>query len=125
VHYPMLDPELLEFSCSIEPTAKLRNGNLRHFFKKSVQDFLPQEIIMKSKHGFGLPFGIWLTKSQRLQNIFDENLRALRLRKIFQPDFIDRLTKSHQTEHASYYGNMLWVLGMLEQWLNTHRLEVH
>ena len=37
---------------------RLPNGELRWFYKRAMQDFLPDEIITKNKHGFGLPFGV-------------------------------------------------------------------
>ena len=124
VYYPMLDTELLLFSCTIAPDIKLKGNNLRHFFKNSLSDFLPREVITKTKHGFGLPFGPWLKKSSQLQEIFGENLRSLKERGIFQDDYIDRLSHAHRTEHAGYFGNMVWVLGMLEQWLTSHEIEL-
>ena len=35
-------------------------------------------------------------------------------------DFQAWLEEKHRSEHASYYGVMLWVLMMLEQWLQLH-----
>jgi len=36
-------------------------------------------------------------------------------------NYIDWIEQKHTSEHASYYGVMLWVLVMLEQWMQTHR----
>jgi len=32
-------------------------------------------------------------------------------------DFVDALFKTHLAEHPGYYGEMIWLATMLEQWL--------
>ena len=44
----------------LPPDWKLRPFKLRWFFKEALRGFLPDEIITKKKHGFGLPFGVWM-----------------------------------------------------------------
>lgn len=124
VRYPMLDDELLEFSARVPPDMKLKGLKLRWFFKKSLENFLPREIIHKSKHGFGLPFGEWLKESPRLQDAVYSSLGDFKTRQLVKPEFIDGLIASHRGGHASYYGTMIWVLAMLEQWLREHRVTI-
>ena len=117
VRYPLLDEALVAFSAELTPDEKVRGQRLRHFFKQALNDFLPREIIDKSKHGFGLPFGLWMQTHPELRALAYDSLSALRTRGIIQPEYIDRLTDQHRGGHASYYGVMIWVLMMLEQWL--------
>ncbi|MDP1681745.1 MAG: asparagine synthase-related protein [Burkholderiales bacterium] len=117
VRYPLLDEALVAFSAELTPDEKVRGQYLRYFFKKSLADFLPREIIDKSKHGFGLPFGLWMQTHPELRALANDSLSALRKRGIVQPAYIDRLLDQHRGGHASYYGVMVWVLMMLEQWL--------
>ncbi len=124
VRYPMLDDELLEFSARVPPDMKLKGLKLRWFFKKALENFLPAEIINKSKHGFGLPFGEWLKESPRLQDAVYSNLQDFKARRLMKSEFIDDLITSHRGGHAAYYGTMIWVLAMLEQWLREHRVTV-
>jgi asparagine synthase (glutamine-hydrolysing) len=37
-----------------------------------------------------------------------------------RPEFLDELIGQRVTEHASYYGSLVWVLMMLEQWFKSH-----
>jgi asparagine synthase (glutamine-hydrolysing) len=123
VRYPMLDNELIEFSTKIPPDMKIKGFKLRYFFKQALKDFLPPEIIAKRKHGFGLPFGEWLRVSPPLQELAYDSLRALKTRGYLRPEYIDRLIGEHQTDHAGFYGSMIWTLVMLEIWLKAHTVK--
>jgi asparagine synthase (glutamine-hydrolysing) len=120
VRYPMLDDDVVEFSACVPPALKLRRFRLRWFFKHAFRDYLPAKILNKSKHGFGLPFGVWMKTWPPLQDIACGSLNDLKKREYINPEYIDRLIGQHQSEHAAYYGEMIWVLMMLEQWLQTH-----
>ena len=122
VRYPMLDDELLEFSARVPPNLKLRGLKLRYFYKRSLANFLPNEIINKKKHGFGLPFGEWLKSSPELQAVMQANLHSLKSRGLLQEQFIDNLIVAHRDGHAAYYGTLIWVLAMLEQWFQQHKV---
>ena len=116
VAFPFLNDAMVAFSSRLTPRQKLNGTQLRYFFKKALSDFLPFEIITKQKHGFGLPFGVWLQHHQPLQQLARDSLADLKARRIVRADFIDKLLGQHLTEHAGYHGTMVWVLMMLEQW---------
>jgi asparagine synthase (glutamine-hydrolysing) len=124
VRFPLLDDAVVSFSATLPPHLKLKGTRLRYFFKEALRGFLPAEIIAKTKHGFGLPFGPWLKTHQPLRQLALDSLSDLKRRGIVRPEFIDELTSTHVESHASYYGTMVWVLMMLEQWLKRHRLVV-
>lgn len=121
VRYPMLDQRLVEFAARVPPSLKLKGFRLRWFFKESLKDFLPQEILRKPKQGFGLPFGVWLRDDPALQQLAGDSLASLRNRGWINPAYIDELQRLHRDEHPAYYGVMIWVLMMLEQWLQQAR----
>jgi asparagine synthase (glutamine-hydrolysing) len=77
---------------------------------------LPDDIIAKQKHGFGLPFGVWLQTHKPLQTLAADSLSDFKSRNIVRSNFIDKLLDQHLDEHAGYHGTMVWVLMMLEQW---------
>jgi asparagine synthase (glutamine-hydrolysing) len=124
VRYPMLDDALVDLSLRVPAQLKLKGRTLRWFYKQALRDFLPPEIIAKTKHGFGLPFGVWLSESAELQQLVYGSLEALKGRGILRPDFIDRLCASQRDEHAAYYGDLVWVLAILELWLTEHRVSL-
>lgn len=124
VRYPMLDDDVIALSTRVPSRVKLPSGKLRHFYKSALRDFLPPEVLTKSKHGFGLPFGQWLKKSGQLQESIYGNLSAFKSRRILNPEFLDKLIDTHRTGHASYYGSMIWVLAVLEEWLRQHEVDL-
>ena len=116
VAFPLISDEIVAFSLQLEPHLKLKGTKLRYFFKEALRGFLPDDIITKQKHGFGLPFGVWLQQHKPLQALASDSLSDLKSRRIVSPDFIDKLLEQHLNEHAGYHGTMVWVLMMLEQW---------
>ncbi|MCC6610731.1 MAG: asparagine synthase [Burkholderiales bacterium] len=118
--FPMLDERVVAFSAHLAPELKLKGTKLRYFFKLALRGFLPEEIIAKSKHGFGLPFGVWLEKHRALRELALDSLGKLKRRGVVRAEFIDELTSRHLASHATYYGVMVWVLMMLEQWFEHH-----
>lgn len=122
VAYPMLDDAVIELSCRIPSKTKLKANNLRWFYKRAMHGFLPAEIINKSKHGFGLPFGIWLQNHEELKALAYGSIQQLKGRGYFRAEFLDHAIAMHQSVHAAYYGELIWVLMMLEQWFQTHAI---
>jgi asparagine synthase (glutamine-hydrolysing) len=122
VCYPMLDHGMIEFSLQIPSSMKIRRNELRYFYKKAMADFLPREIITKTKHGFGLPFGVWLKTSKELQDVIYASLRRLRAYGILRPEFLDGIVREHRDGHPSIHGYVIWDLVMLETWLGGRSL---
>lgn len=117
VGFPLLDDRLVDFSLRLEPEFKLKGRDLRWFFKEALSDFLPVEIIKKKKHGFGLPFGVWVAKHPALRALALDSINALRDKRIVKTEFLDRLVKDYLPQHPGYYGELVWVLMMLGQWM--------
>ena len=120
VGFPLLDDRLLDFSLKLPTSYKLKGLKLRWFFKEALRGFLPDRIIAKKKHGFGLPFGPWAVSHAPLKKLAAECLHSLASRGVVRPDFIDKLIDEYLPAHPSYYGEMVWILTMLELWLQAH-----
>ncbi len=122
VVYPMLDDAVVEFSCRVPSRLKLKPGRLRYFYKEAMRGFLPPQTLAKKKHGFGLPFGVWTTSHRPLQELAYDSVLSLRSRPYFRADFLERAIHMHQRDHAVFYGELVWILMMLEQWLRSRAL---
>ena len=122
VRYPLLDDELVEFSGEIPAALKVKGLKLRYFFKHALKEVLAPETIAKTKHGFGMPFGLWLRDHARLAELVNGSLDSFQRRGILRPSYIEDLRRQHHTGHATYFGIMIWVIAMLESWLDTRKL---
>ncbi|NMM15550.1 MAG: asparagine synthase [Rhodoferax sp.] len=117
VGFPMLDDRLLAFSEKLPTAYKLKGQKLRWFFKEALRGFLPDEILAKKKQGFGLPFGVWVNTHPALKTLATDSLHSLARRGVVRTDFVQVLLTQRLSEHPGYYGEMVWILMMLEQWL--------
>lgn len=117
ISFPMLDEDVVDLSLKVPSTSKIEGKELRSFYKQATHGFLPDEIIRKKKHGFGLPFGHWLKSHQALQELAYGSLDSLEKRDIFRPEFLKRVAAEHKHGHPGYYGYAIWDLLTLEQWL--------
>lgn len=120
VGFPMLDDDLLAFSLRLPVDYKLKGLKLRWFFKEALRGFLPDEILVKKKQGFGLPFGVWMTRNEPLKKMASESVRGLVERGILRADFVEALLTRHLYDYPGYFGEMIWISMMLEQWLRAH-----
>lgn len=117
VRFPLLERSVVDFSCEVPADVKMPGYNLREFYKDSCRGFLPDDTLSKSKHGFGLPFGLWMKENASLQALSRECVDSFRQRRILSDALIDDAIKSHETVHASYYGELIWIIVILELWL--------
>ncbi len=120
VGFPFLDDELVDFSLTLPASMKVRGLTLRYFFKSALRGFLPNETIRKKKHGFGLPFGPWLIRDEALARFAATALERLVERGFIRRQLVHDLFSSRLNEHSGFYGEMVWVLMMLEHWLEHH-----
>lgn len=121
VGFPLLDDRLLDFSFKLPTSYKLKGLKLRWFFKEALRGFLPDEILVKKKHGFGLPFGTWAVQHAALNKLASDSLHGLAERNIIRREFIDTLLKEHLPAHPGFYGELVWIMTMMEQWLRVQR----
>lgn len=122
VRYPYLDSHVGIMSGRIPAGLKVKGWSKRYIFKQAFAKFLPEEILTKKKHGFGLPTGDWL----RNHPGFRELARSLLLdsrsiqRGYFQRSALEGLLKTHDEERSGYFGSHIWNFMMLELWHRTH-----
>ena len=118
VVYPLLDERVVTLSCRIPSNWKLKGNDLRYFYKRSLEDWLPSETLKKKKHGFGLPFGVWMKTYIPLQNLAYDSVLSLKKYPYFQHSFLNSAIDLHRTGHASYYGELIWILTILSIWMD-------
>lgn len=118
VRFPFLDLDVAEFSARLAPSMKVRGLDKRYLFKRAFRNLLPVEIIKKTKHGFGIPVALWLKEYQPLRELLHDTLSSSRAldRGQFRRDFVQDLLRKHEADDSSYYGDIVWILLVLELW---------
>lgn len=112
---PMLDHKFLEFTATIPPEYKLKDGKIsKYIFKKAVEPYLPHDVIHRKKMGFGVPIDHWFRNE--LKDMVYDTLLSQRAsqRGYFRRDYIEQMMNRHQSGETWHY--LIWNLLMLELW---------
>lgn len=122
VRYPLLDRHLAEFSGTIPTSLKLKGSEKRYIFKQAMRGILPDRVLFKKKHGFGVPIGNWFLQDAKLKSLAQEILSDSRTRQrgYFRTAFYDHVVDLHRRDHAAFYGEVIWYLVALELWHRQH-----
>ena len=59
VRVPLLDHKLVEWISGLPPSMKLRGSEGKYIFKKSLEPYLPHDILYRDKMGFSIPLARW------------------------------------------------------------------
>lgn len=122
VRFPFLDHPLVEFTGRIPPGLKVKGDRLRYVFKEAMRGLLPEEIIEKKKHGFGIPVVRWMLRPGKLNDflrdaVFDPRAEQ---RGIFRKGFIKDLYRRSQDDKTPFFGTYLYYVLFLELWMRKH-----
>jgi len=94
VRVPMLDPELMALAARLPLHLKQHGRHGKWILRKAMEPYLPQDVIWRTKAGFGAPLRHWLRSE--LRPIVDDVLsdRALRERGLFDPKGVHELVEA-------------------------------
>jgi asparagine synthase (glutamine-hydrolysing) len=120
VRYPFMDDDVVEFSGRVPDRLMVKGGRLRAFYKEAASGFLPERIIAKKKHGFGLPFLEYSDRCRPLLELACDSVVALKRRRIFRDGYLDRMIEAHRGRDNGLYRGDIWDLMMIELWLRHH-----
>ncbi len=111
---PFLDHVLAEYAATLPFNLKLRGATTKHILKQSARGLLPDDIIERKKHGFGVPLGAWLRRDMGLVRDMLLSRRA-RARGLLRMAAVERLISEHETGRRDH-NRQLWALLTLEEW---------
>lgn len=110
---PFLDHELVELMARLPSALKLRGGTSKYLLRRLMRGVLPDEVLDRSKMGFGGPVGRWLRGP--LRGLVEDAVLGAPDRGYVEPrrahQIVDRLYAS-PTDN----GLLVWCLLMLELW---------
>ncbi len=115
---PFLDHTLVELAARIPSNLKLRGQTTKLILKQAAAGILPDDIIHRPKHGFGVPVGRWFRADLRdyaRDILLDPGTLA---RGYFREPAVRQLLNEH-TSGQRNHGQRIWTLLTFEWW---HRL---
>ena len=121
VRVPLLDHKLVEWISGLPPEMKLKGNEGKYIFKKSLESYLPEDILYRKKMGFAVPLAGWFRGPLR------ERVRTSLLGPIladtgiFNTAFLTEMVEQHQSGRRDYSAP-IWTLLMFEAFL---RKELH
>lgn len=111
---PFLDHELAAYAATIPINLKLRGSTTKYILKEAARGILPDHIIDRKKHGFGVPLGAWLRKD--ISPVRDLLLsQKARQRSLLNMQVVERLINEHASGQRDH-NRQLWALLTLESW---------
>ena len=111
---PLLDHRLIQFAARLPEDLRVKGGQGKWLLKKTMEPFLPQDVLYRPKQGFVTPISDWFRTS------LAEEARALGQGGVlaetgwFDPARIARVARDHIAGRAEH-GRLLFQLTMLER----------
>ncbi len=114
---PFLDHRLIEFAESLPGNLKVHRFKLKYLLKKTVERWLPKEIVYRQKRGFSVPIASWMRNE--LRPLVDETLAEEKLKQqgMFNVRFVRGLLNEHWSGKADHR-KTLWTLFMFQLWFD-------
>jgi asparagine synthase (glutamine-hydrolysing) len=116
VREPLMDHELVQWLATLPSSYKIQGQEGKAIFKKSMESYLPHEVLYRQKMGFSVPLARWFRGPLR-QRVRDAVLGdRLRDTGWFNPVYLNHLVDAHQSGRCDYSAP-LWALLMFEAFL--------
>jgi asparagine synthase (glutamine-hydrolysing) len=95
VRVPFLDLDLVEFAATIPSNMKQRGREGKWILKKTMEPYLPHDVIYRPKTGFGGPVRRWM--QHELRDLVSDllSVTSLKNRGLFDPEAVQRLIKAN------------------------------
>ncbi len=116
VREPLLDHELMGWVSGLPVDLKLRGTEGKYLLKKSMEPYLPHDVLYRKKMGFSVPLSAWfrgpLAATIR-SVVLGERLASTGL---FNQDYLRVVVEAHQSGRRDY-SVILWTVLMFDAFL--------
>jgi asparagine synthase (glutamine-hydrolysing) len=119
VRSPFLDTRVVEFAARLPWRLNLTWTRTKLLLRRALRGVVPEEILRRSKKGFGIPVAAWIRGP--LRPLFEESLaeKALHDGGVFDPPAVRALLQKHLDGRADLR-KPLWTLLMFQLWQKQH-----
>jgi asparagine synthase (glutamine-hydrolysing) len=116
VRVPFLNKEMLDLTCRIPSSLKLKGLKRKYILKKASEQLLPKDVVWRKKAGFGAPIRSWLRGA--LRPMVDDLLSESRLRErgLFEPAAVRNVIEANLSGREDYNLHVFFLL-TLEIWM--------
>ncbi|WP_294358882.1 XrtA/PEP-CTERM system amidotransferase [uncultured Sphingomonas sp.] len=111
---PLLDHRLVEFVATLPQAMRLRGGEGKWLMKRSLERYLPHDILYRPKMGFVTPVSAWFRGALAGEAAGLARSRVLGDSGWFDMNEIARVAEAHRTGREEH-GRTLWQFVMLER----------
>jgi asparagine synthase (glutamine-hydrolysing) len=111
---PLLDHRLVEFCATLPAGMRLRRGEGKWLMKRSLERYLPRDILYRPKMGFVTPISAWFRGALAAEAEGLARSRTLVESGWLEMKAVARLAEDHRSGRADH-GRTLWQLLMLER----------
>lgn len=118
---PLLDHRLIEFAATLPEKFRVKGGTGKFLLKKSMERYLPDNILYRQKQGFVTPIAQWLRGPLAAQARAIAKSQVLTNTGLFNPSALAAIAENHISGRADN-SRVLWQMIMLEKSLK--RLEI-
>lgn len=120
VRVPLLDHELVDWFSGLAPESKLKGREGKYIFKKSLEPYLPDDILYRPKMGFSIPLAKWFRGP--LRNKVREGILGSTMADsgLFNRSYLERLVTQHQSGVRDYSAS-IWTLLMFGAFLRNQQ----
>jgi asparagine synthase (glutamine-hydrolysing) len=123
VRSPFLDRALIEYVARLPDRLLRRGRTTKWLLRNAFRGFVPQEILTRSKMGFGAPLGTWFRGTLR-SYIHDMLHERARCYEFVDRKYVENVLRRHMSGTADH-GLMLWMLLTFEVWLGSLKRRQH
>jgi asparagine synthase (glutamine-hydrolysing) len=120
VRAPFLDHRLVEFVMGLPSKLKLKGFTSKYILKNAMKNWLPDEVINRSKKGFGVPIAKWVKGP--LKELFEDLLSSDRIKRegFLNPEYVTTLLQDHLLNKKDNR-KQLWTLLVWELWVSRYQ----
>ncbi len=116
VRSPFLDSTIAKYIFKISNKYKMKNGTLKYFLKKSLNDFVPKKYFDRPKMGFAIPLDIWL-KKKKIIKLFDDIYNTTDWEQISMDSTSIKKIWSGYKNYKNHTPTTVWNYAMAGIWL--------
>ncbi len=125
---PILDQNVMEYSMTLPHSFKYNKGTGKRILKDITYQYLPRELLERSKKGFSVPLDKWLRGVLREQVLSYADAGFLKKQQIFDPDYTRRFLENYVKRGdagsgtGENYSHLVWAFFMFQKWYEAYVL---